>query len=264
MAKSVKVKNPAKVVTGVCRSTYMFTVKLEYPREDGVEQKDEAKRCGCRVLIPKKDKKKIAAIKKAIKFAAEKKHGSGVNTDSNKFVMPLRDGDAELKTGDQSGDEYKGHYFINTKAYSVPQLAIINDDDQPERVEDPDEVQELTQSGSYYKFAITFKGFAGSKANGVRAELNNILFVKEGDRLDGGSSAEDDFEGSGDAEIEDDNDNDDDLISEIKEAYSDYVDENSKKDAKKILKKYDIKKISELDEVDEDDLDDLLEDLQDE
>ena len=262
-----QVKNKAKVVTGVCRSSYMYILKLEHPRKkDGSEDKERIKEVRTQILIPKKDKATVAKIKKAFEFAAIKKFGKGVKLKSKKFGNPLRDGDEELKDGDKEGDHYKGHYFLNAKAYKVPQVAI-DDDGEIVRVIEPDELSDIVCSGFFYKFSITMKGYT-NESDGVRVELNNVMFVKEGDRLDGGTSAEDDFSGDDPDDVDDDdedNDNDnEEIFEEIKEAYDEYIEENSKADAKKILKNYDIKKISDLSKVDEDELGDLLEELQDE
>lgn len=263
-----KKKNPAKVVTGVCRSSYLFVRELRHKEEDGVVDTDSPKTCGVRIIIKKSDKDTLKQIEKAVKFAAEKKFGKGVKMSGKKFQLPLHDGDEELKEGDLEGDEYKKHHYLNSRAYSLPQIA----DENGTRIIDPEELDSVLTSGYYFHFSVTFKGFDRKGNKGVRVELNNLMFVKEGDRLDGGANAEDDFAdiGSGSSSSNDDDEEDEDnndnaeLFEEIKEAYDEYVDDNSRKEAKAILKNYDIKKISELSEVDEDDLDDLLNDLKDE
>lgn len=196
-----KAKNPAKVITGVCRSSYMFVRELSHKFVDGVEDTKSPKTCSTGILIPKKDKKTIAAIEKAIKFAAQKKFGKEVKVKGRKFSYPLRDGDEELEDGELEGDQYKKHYFLNARSYKLPQIA----DDEGKRVIDNDELDEIVVSGFHYHFSITFKGFEVEGNKGVRVELNNIMYVKEGERLDGGTSAEEDF-----AEFANDSDDDDD------------------------------------------------------
>lgn len=53
--------------------------------------------------------------------------------------------------------------------------------------------REEVYSGCYCRFSVTFYPFSGMQ-NGVAAGLNNIQKVAEGERLSGGSSAENDFD----------------------------------------------------------------------
>ena len=66
-------------------------------------------------------------------------------------------------------------------------------------------------------------------------------------------------------ELNGDNDTPDnaDELEEVREAYQEYIDENSKKEGKAILNQYGIKKIGDIDKLDADDLEELLESLQD-
>lgn len=179
--KDTKGKTDTRVKTGVCRSSYMFCNRLETDEHGN-------KKCRTAILIPKKDTKTVKAIEAAIKAAATEKFGNDINVKSRKFKYPLRDGDAELADGDITGDHMKDHYFINATGYKLP--GVVDEDLNP--IDDPEELEDILVSGYYFRFSITMKAF-DNESRGVRAVLNNIMFVKEGDRLDGGVSAEDDF-----------------------------------------------------------------------
>lgn len=179
-------KTSCRIVTGKCRSSYMFCTSLqEKEGQDGSKYKIAS----TRVLIPKRDKKKLEEMRKAIERAAVAKFGRDVNIKSRKFNYPLRDGDEELEDGEVSGKEYENHYFMNTKCYDrLPK--VVGPD--AVAIEDRDELMEVLVSGYYFYFSITFKAF-DNESKGVRVELNNIMFLEEGDRLDNTVNAEDEF-----------------------------------------------------------------------
>ncbi len=229
------VKNPAKVVTGVVRSSFMFLNTLE-------EDDKGAKKCKSMWIIPKKDKRTIAKIEKAIDAASQKKFSKKAAKNSRSFGYPLRDGDKEIKEGTlpESIDPktVKGCYFLNSNAYKLPGLV----DADGELVEDRDEREEMLIPGYYFKVSLTFKGY-DTDSKGVRAEINNVMFVKEGERLDGGVAA--DSEDWGDEEDFDDSDNDSDNDSDytparIKELCAELKDEDEDALAE-VLEEFDVK-----------------------
>ena len=170
-------KNPA-------RSTFMFCRVLKQP-EDG----EGPAKGTCGILFSKKDKATLAKVEKAIATAGEKKFGNNFNASSRKYSIALKDGDELYEDPEYSvGEEAKGMWFISTTAYKVPQMV----DKQGNKIFDPDELDEKMVSGNYFLFSVTFKPF-DNESKGVRAELNNLMFVKEGERLDGSASAEEDF-----------------------------------------------------------------------
>ncbi len=203
--KKTKSATPTKVIIGSCRGSYMFLNELKYDKKD--TDKTKGKRCKATAIVRKKDKKMVKKCKVAIKKAAKLKHGSDVKVKSKKFIYPLRDADKEMEDGDiPFSKDLVGCYFIKTTAYKLPQLV----DQYNKLVEDPEEREELLTSGFYYVFSITFKGF-DNESKGVRAELNNLMFRKEGPRMDGGMDAEDEFgDYADDADDDDDDDYDDD------------------------------------------------------
>ena len=174
--------DPTRGITGVCRSSYMFCRELTRQKDD------DPLTVRTSILIPKKDKATVKAIKDAIKAAAQKKFGPDVKIKAKSFGIPLRDGDQELEDEEVSGKEYKDHYFMSAKGYKLPGVV----DENGSKVEDPSDLDAIIVSGFYYRFSLTFRGY-DIESKGVRAVLNNIMFIKEGERLDGGSTAEEDF-----------------------------------------------------------------------
>lgn len=200
-APAAEGKASTRVITGKCRSSYMRVLKLEADDNGN-------KTCSTGIFIPKKDKKTVRAIRAAIDAACRAKLGNDVDiTKSKKLRNPLHDGDELMADPESSvGKEAKGCYILTAKAYKIPQ--VVNKHN--ERITDFDELEEICVSGFYFYFSLTFKGFdietPQGRAKGVRCLLNNLMFIGEGERLDGGKSAEDDF---ADFAVEDDDDEDD-------------------------------------------------------
>jgi len=165
-----------KVVTGKVRFSYAHVFEPTSMNED------EPKKYSTAILIPKKDKKTIAAIEAAVKAATEegknKKFGGKI---PGVLKLPLRDGDEE-KPDDET---YAGHYFLNASSNRKP--GVVDADLNP--IMDKDEFY----SGCYGRASINFFAFAG-KAKGIAVGLNNVQKLEDGENLGGGgSSAEDDF-----------------------------------------------------------------------
>lgn len=168
--------NPTKVVTGLVRFSYCYVFK---PRksEDG---EGEEKYSVC-VLIPKTDKQTLAAIKLAIDAAKEAgKSKLGGKIPAN-LKIPIRDGDAERP----DDENYAGMFFFNASSKGKPD--VVNQ--QKQRVESEDEFY----SGCYGRVSVNFYAFATKGNKGIAAGLNNILKVKDGERLAGKTSADEDF-----------------------------------------------------------------------
>ena len=88
--------------------------------------------------------------------------------------------------------------FINATSNRRP--GIVDRHVQP--ILDREEVY----SGCYCNVSVNFYAFSVDVNKGIAAGLNNIQKVKDGERLAGGSSAEDDFE------ILDDDDDDESIF----------------------------------------------------
>lgn len=142
-------------------------------------------------LIPKKDTKGIKEIHAAINAAVQK------GLDNNKFTqahvknlrLPIRDGDKEFEAGDR-GPEYKGCFFVNATSKNKPGCVKAQKDSRPVPVFDPDDFY----SGCYGRADVNFFPYNQAGNRGVGVGLNNLMMVKEGERLDGRMKAEDAFE----------------------------------------------------------------------
>lgn len=142
------------------------------------------------ILIPKEDKAGIKAIQAVINLAVQK------GLDTNKFTkaqikglrLPLRDGDEEFDSGNR-GAEYQGCFFLNSSSVNKPGVVKVQVDGPPAPIFDPEDFF----SGCYGRADINFFPYNQAGNRGVGVGLNNLLMVKEGERLDGRQKAEDAF-----------------------------------------------------------------------
>lgn len=137
----------------------------------------------CSLLIPKADEKLVsqirAGIDKAIARGKEKIWSGKVPRFRNE---PMRDGDAELESGEKTGKEYAGHYFINCSSDEAP--GIVGPDGKP--LMD----QKTIYAGCYVYADVNPFPFSNSGNHGVGWGLNNVMFKEPGDRLDGRQDAQ--------------------------------------------------------------------------
>lgn len=179
---------PTKVILKNVRLSY---ANIWAPREtDSGEMKYSAA-----LLIPKTDKKTVMSINKAIeaaKIEGKSKLANKAGKIPSNIKLPLRDADEEGKDEDEV---YAGHYFINANSNRKPQIV----DRAKEAIEDRDEVY----SGCYANVSVNFFAYNSNGNIGIGCGLGNIQKLKDGERLGGGSTADEDFE-----ELEDDEDDD--------------------------------------------------------
>lgn len=167
-----------KVITGKVRFSYVNIFKS---RSFQTGQEEKFSIC---LLIPKKDKATVNAIKKAIEAA--KKQGAadkwGGKIPAN-LKLPLRDGDEERA---EEAEEYRGMYFLNANSNQKP--GII--DMYKNEILDPSEVY----SGCWGRASINFFPFNSNGNKGIGVGLNNIQKLGDDEPLGGArASAEDDF-----------------------------------------------------------------------
>lgn len=138
---------------------------------------------------------KGSAQEKQVQAAVDKAKATGIaagkfteaNTKSQSFKPCLRDGDEEIETEDRP-KHYTGMMFINASNDSQP--GLVGPDNKP--LLDSSQVY----SGCYFHLDVSFYPFSHPKGGkGVGCGLNNAMFVKPGDRLDGRQSAEAAFAG---------------------------------------------------------------------
>ena len=169
--------NSTKVITGKVRFCYANVFEPTAMQEGGDKKYNVA------VLIPKKDKATIEKINKAVENAIQAgidKVGKNGKPVAN-LKMPLRDGDEE-RPDDAA---FAGCYFVNCTSQRKP--GVVDADLNPIME------KEDFYSGCYGRVSINFYAFNASGNKGVAAGLNNLQKLEEGERLAGGSSAEEDF-----------------------------------------------------------------------
>ncbi len=132
----------------------------------------------------------LEEVKNAIETAKKKGIAAGkfsdANTKSANFKNPLHDGTAE-HASDERPAHYKGHMYVNANQKGG-QPGLVGPDLQPLMS------NEGLYSGAYFNVEINFYPF-DTKSKGIGCGLNNVMFVKDGDRLDGRQNAEAAFAG---------------------------------------------------------------------
>lgn len=165
-----------KVVTGKVRFSYLHVF------EPSSMTPDADKKYSVSLIIPKKDKKTIAKIEKAIAKALELgKDKFGGKIPAN-YKNPLRDGDTER----EDDEAYANAMFVN--ANSLRQPGLVDSD-----LNDIFDKSEL-YSGCYGRASINFYAYNVAGNRGVAAGLNHLQKIEDGPSLGAAiTSAEDDF-----------------------------------------------------------------------
>ena len=137
------------------------------------------------LIFPKTDKANLARIKSAVEAAKEAGKSKLANEKGiipSGIKMPLRD-------GDERGDEaYDGCYFVNANSSEDHPPKIVDRHVNP--IMDRDEVY----SGCYANVSVNFFAFNTEGNIGIGCGLGNIQKIKDGERLSGGASADEDFD----------------------------------------------------------------------
>ena len=183
-----------KIILQKVRCSYVYTAYPRKNKEDGTFGG-----YGIQPIIPKNDPQ-IARLKKEIKKVLVEAVGESKASKTGMFKLPLRDGDTE-----RDGEEYQGMYFANANSAKKKPGMLNRNKETP----DQDDIDEYCYSGAYFNVSVNvyfFKAKDGGKP-GIALGLNNVMFIKKGDRLDGTVSAESDF---ADFEPEEDEDFNDD------------------------------------------------------
>jgi hypothetical protein len=144
---------------------------------------------GCSLIISKDDVAGIKDLQDAVAKAIQKgkeKIWSG-KVPSFRY-QAIRDGDAELASGDKTDPVYKNSFFINCAADTAPGVVQAT-------ATGPKPLLDVTAifAGCWVRADVNAYPYKNSGNNGVGWGLNNIMLVKEGDRLDGRMRATDAF-----------------------------------------------------------------------
>ncbi len=175
------IKNETKVITGKVRLSY---ANLFEPKSiNGSEPKYSVS-----IIIPKEDAQMVEAIEQAIENAKERDKGKWNGKIPANLKLPLRDGDVERP----DDDAYANSYFVNANSLRAPAVVGTEKDSATGRAIRLTE--EEVYSGCYARVSINFYGFNAAGNKGIACGLGNVQKVDDGERLGGGSSAEEDFE----------------------------------------------------------------------
>lgn len=179
-----------KVITGEVRLSYVHLL------EPWSNDPDKDKTYSCVLLIPKKDKATIKAIRKAQQAALEAGKGKFGGKIPKAWKDTLRDGDEEADL--EQNPEMEGHYFINVSARVAYPPAVVDRRLRP--IVDATEIY----SGCYARVSMVAFAFNTQGNKGVSFGLRNVQKLRDGERLGGSSSAEDDFDELDDEDVDDD------------------------------------------------------------
>lgn len=175
-----------KVVFGPCRLSYTHVFTKYAPDGDTDNGKYMTN-----VLIPKSEKETVKALQQAIEAAKK----SGIvskwgGKEPKNLELPLRNGDT-----DKDDEVYEDCFFINAKSSTRPGICDKN--------KNPIVDEEEIYSGVYAYVSVSFYPYDKNGNRGIACGLNNIMKFKDGERLGGRTSAENDF---ADIDTEDDED----------------------------------------------------------
>lgn len=182
-----------KVITGEVRLSY---ANIFEPKSiNGSDPKYSVS-----LIIDKNDTDTIEAINQAIENVKERDKSKLANKAGkipSNLKLPLRDGDE-----DRPDDEaYINSYFVNANSKNAP--AVVGTEKDKATGKAIPLYEDDVYSGCYARVSVNFYGFNTNGNIGIACGLGNIQKIADGERLAGGSSAEEDFEFD-EVDVEDD------------------------------------------------------------
>lgn len=179
MAKFNKKIKDTSVRLGEVRFSYTAVFQPK-KNDDGTPSK-----YGVCIIIPKEDTETVNLVREAIDAAKQRgkleKWGGKIPANVKSC---LRDGDI-----DREDDEaFAGCYFLNASSRNKPGVKVLEDGVVSDALDEED-----FYSGCYGAVTLDFFPYESSGNKGVGAGLNNVIKTRDGDRLSGGRSADEDF-----------------------------------------------------------------------
>lgn len=179
--------NVLKVITPIARLSYPFLGKPQQPSQPG----KPAKYSCSLIFAPGTD---LSALRRALEAAIEAKWPG--KTKDPKFMAglhkPLRDApDDVLAKGYPEGST-----FINVRSNNPPGLVYpwpAEPGSKVPMVVPPEKVEETFYPGCYVIASISAYGFEAEGKKGPTFGLNNLQWIKDGDRLDNRKKATEEF-----------------------------------------------------------------------
>ena len=179
MAKFNKKIKDTSVRIGEVRFSYTAVFQPK-KNDDGTPSK-----YGVCIIIPKEDTETVNLVKEAIDAAKQRgkleKWGGKIPANVKSC---LRDGDIDR----EDDGAFAGCYFLNASSRNKPGVKVLEDGVVSDALDEED-----FYSGCYGAVTLDFFPYESSGNKGVGAGLNNVIKTRDGDRLSGGRSADEDF-----------------------------------------------------------------------
>ena len=179
MAKFNKKIKDTSVRLGEVRFSYTAVFQPK-KNDDGTPSK-----YGVCIIIPKEDTETVNLVKEAIDAAKQRgkmeKWGGKIPANVKSC---LRDGDIDR----EDAEAFAGCYFLNASSRNKPGVKVLEDGIVSDALDEED-----FYSGCYGAVTLDFFPYESSGNKGVGAGLNNVIKTRDGDRLSGGRSADEDF-----------------------------------------------------------------------
>lgn len=159
-------------------------VRFSFPRvfTPGSVDENSQKKYSCSILIPKENKEAIKLIDEAVDAAANKgaeKYWKG-KVPAN-IHKPLRDGDFDR----EEDPAYEGMMFLNASNTRKPGVQVREEGVRFEATEDD------FYAGCYGAVTLDFYPYDKNGNRGVAVSLNNLIKLRDGERLAGGGESAD-------------------------------------------------------------------------
>ena len=138
------------------------------------------------VIIPKSNTEAVALFKQA--FENAKTAGKSTKWGGKvpaKVQLPLHDGDEERP----DDPAFEGCYYFNASSQNAPGVRIKDSNGAIVEALDSEDFY----SGCYGAISINMFPYAASGNSGVGVGLNNVIKLRDGEKLSGGRTADADF-----------------------------------------------------------------------
>lgn len=166
-------KGPKKVITPVCIGSY---VRLLEPAKS---LNDEMKYSVSMIFPEDAD---LSTMKKAAATALIERWGPDKSKHPKQLRSPFRDGN------EKDDPIYQGKIFVNVSSVDPPEI-VQKVGNQAVPLTSPQEVY----SGMYMRASLSAFAYDKKGNRGVSFGLNNVMKVRDGERLDGRTNADTDF-----------------------------------------------------------------------
>lgn len=140
-----------------------------------------------------------AAIREALIEAGKQKFGETWKVGAKTKKMADAVDDGSIKTvvhEDKDGKYAEGAYWFNAKSKSRPGMVFPYAEPgtaKPAKVP-VEKIADVFYPGAIVNVSVSAFGYEGKKGKGLSFGINNIQFVKDAERFDNRTSAEDEFD----------------------------------------------------------------------